>query len=285
MHHRWSRILLSSIFVGFAVDVRAQSQDAGADVESASETTAGDQEVEKLYENFETDERAREAQRRAREEERRAEGSPQRELRDITDLKDLAPFNDIAIIQRKFLPKTRRFEASSSLLLGMNNSFFNNLGADLRLGYYLTEKWGFEILYEAITNSKKQVTKDLEELSVRTTNLITPTGYFGGLVKWSPMYGKIAFMNTTIVPFELYFYLGAGNTTTEEGSSFTTTIGGGQLYALTKGMAFRWDLLAHFYSVALAADATRNLPARDQAQTDLHLTVGMSFFFPGAKYR
>lgn len=290
MLQRLSRILVTALFPVVAMAQATAPVDTPKDEsgELQSENSKGDQEVENLYERFDSDEKVKESKRKQKEEERR---SGTRDLKPetagLSDLKELSPFNDVAVIQRKFLPKTKRFEVSTMFLAGLNNSFFNNFGFDGRFGYWLTEKWGVDFIYESISSSKKQVTNDLEDLSVRTRNLVTPKSYMGLTARWASMYGKIAFMNKTIVPFELYFFGGLGQTATDPGSSsLTYTIGGGQRYALTKSMAFRWDITAHFYSVDVEQlQGQAVIGTKSQGQNDLHLTLGMSFFFPGAKYR
>ena len=59
------------------------------------------------------------------------------------------------------------------------------------------------------------------------------------------------------------------------------SLGVGQLFALNKAMAVRWDFTWHMYSTDVTVDGvgtTRN-------QNDLFLGVGASFFFPEATYR
>ncbi|MEQ1666064.1 MAG: hypothetical protein ABL927_11890, partial [Bdellovibrionales bacterium] len=63
---------------------------------------------------------------------------------ELSSLKNLQAFSDIAIIQRKFLPKTKRFEMYTGLGTTVNNAFFMNYGLLLRLGYHFSESLGFE---------------------------------------------------------------------------------------------------------------------------------------------
>ncbi|MGZ3692254.1 MAG: hypothetical protein ACXVAX_12170, partial [Pseudobdellovibrio sp.] len=48
------------------------------------------------------------------------------EMRRLTDLNRLAPFSDVSMIQRKFLPKSERFQVYGALGLSTNSPWFIN---------------------------------------------------------------------------------------------------------------------------------------------------------------
>lgn len=199
---------------------------------------------------------------------------------ELAGLGKLAPFSDIAVITKRFLPKTHRFELFPNFGLVMNDAFFSDLVIGGRLGFYFTENWGIEASAMSISTSNKTVTNELQNLVVQTQSLSTPTSFVGADVKWDPIYGKVAFMNNSIVPFDFYFSGGAGVTGTNGGSSAPTVhLGAGQIFALTKWAAGRWDISWYGYSATSPVNNTTNF------FTNLHATIGMSFFFPGAEYR
>jgi outer membrane beta-barrel protein len=276
-------ILLTS----FSVEAFAQDDFAGSDGSPSSSAAQGealsggdDAEVEALYDKQQADESKKAAKKR--EEVRKPE------LKDATtlsELANLAPFSDVAVIQRRFLPRTGRFELSGSGLTSINNPFFNNLGLALRGAYYLREKHGIELQYMFFSSTRRDVTVNLEEQrEVRTSNLVTAKSYMGAAYKWTPWYGKITFMNRVIVPFDFYFNVGGGLSKTDNKSEPTVHLGTGQSYAISKGFAVRWDLVWNFYqaeteSVAAGGGTTNT------AHNDLFLSAGVSFFFPEATYR
>lgn len=201
---------------------------------------------------------------------------------ELSGLGNLAPFSDIAMISRRFLPKTRRFEFSPNIGYVINDAFFNDLTFGARLSYYFREQYGAELVGISLATSNKSVTDNLSlERGVKTDALATPTSYFGAAFKWSPIYGKMGLMNKTIIPFDTYFLLGGGLTGTNQATRPPTLhVGTGQLYAISKWMAFRWDFSWFGYqSVSAVAGGASGF------YTNLHLTIGMSFFFPGAEYR
>ncbi len=207
------------------------------------------------------------------------------EAKTLSDLAKLAPFSDIAVIQRRFLPKTNRFEASVGAFSNLNNPFFTSYGLGLELAYYLKEKYAVEGLLQVASTGSRQVTDDLEKHppKITTDNLVTSKGFFGAAFKWNPIYGKITWLNKTIVPFDLNFNLGLGMTqTTTNQNEPTVHFGTSQVFAWTKSMAFRWDLSWNIYQATITDDQGK---VSKLNQNDLSLGIGMSFYFPEASYR
>lgn len=206
------------------------------------------------------------------------------EAQNLSDLAKLAPFSDIAVIQRRFLPKTKRFEASVSGFTNLNNPFYTSYGLGLELSYYLAEKYAVELLGQFASTSARQVTDDLKsgEPQITTDNLVTSKGFLGAGLKWNPIYGKITWLNKTIVPFDLNFNVAFGMTqTTENRNEPTLHLGTSQVFAYSKKMAFRWDLSWNTYQATVKeSGGTKKLN-----QNDLFLGIGMSFYFPEATYR
>lgn len=204
-------------------------------------------------------------------------------IRDLSDLVKLSPFEDVAVIQKRYLPKTQRFELFAGPTAVVNDAFFMSVGLMGRAGYYFSERYGIEANAWMLTTSDKQVTSDLrDKRGVGTQSLITAESYYGVDFKWTPIYGKMTWRNKTITPFDLYFSAGGGVTGTNQGGTAPTLhIGTGQVFALSKGMAFRWDFSWNFFQ------ATSTVAAREESSmyNNLFLTVGMSWFFPEATYR
>ncbi len=237
----------------------------------------------------------REAQR-ASERRRKKEEAPD----EIEDLKKLETFSDIAVIQKRYLPKTKRFEFFIAGATNLNDAFFVGNGLNARLGYSFTEKWSVEGMFSYIQNDNRDVTSELLERGVTTDGSVSTDSYMGLDLKWTPIYGKYSYFNEKIIPFDLYFTLGFGQTDPRVGSSsagtrfaeadssYTIKLGTGQIFALTKWMAFRWDMSFHMIhadtTVRLRAD--NSIVSQDSGfNNNLFLSVGLSFFFPEANYR
>ncbi len=199
---------------------------------------------------------------------------------DFSGLSRLSPFSEVSIIQKRYLPKTERFQAFLGPTIVTNDPFFTTLGAQAKIGYFLSETWGVELNYFSLSTSEKEATKELKAINgVNTVNLVYPKSYVGLDLVYVPVYGKMSYFNRKIVPFDLYISAGYGTTSTQSGESAGTVhLAAGQIFAITKAFAFRWDFSWNLYN-ARAIDGSQG------SVNNLFLTVGASFFFPEAKYR
>jgi outer membrane beta-barrel protein len=207
----------------------------------------------------------------------------EKEIKDVADLATLSEFKDVAVIQKRFLPKTKRFEAYGGMSGILNDKFFSSFGLSSRIGYSFSERYGIELVSFLLTTTERQVTSDLRDRrGVTTTNFVTPKSYYGVDFKWTPVYGKMTWLNKRITPFDLYFSGGMGMTNTNQSRSEPTFhVGTGQIFAITKSSAFRWDFSWNFYSASSGVTGA----TQSGSYNNLLITLGASFFFPEATYR
>ena len=205
----------------------------------------------------------------------------------LSDLGKLAPFSEVSVLQKRFMPKTERFQASYGLGGIMNDPWFNGLGGSLRLAYHFSENWGVEGLATFLSSSQKDAAKDLYgNNNVNTNSLVTTKGYYGVDLMWSPIYGKMSLYNKRIIPFDMYFVGGLGVSQVSGATAETAPtvhVGTGQIYSLSKSWGFRWDFSYNTYT-ATQVDPENGHQAAAQFN-NLILTLGGSFFFPEATYR
>ncbi len=200
-------------------------------------------------------------------------------ISDFSGLGSLAPFKEVSVIQKKFLPKTERFQLFGGLTMVTNDPFFLTVGLAGKASYFLNESWGVEFNYFGLTTSERQSTKEIRDLGVATENLVYPKSYYGLDAMWIPIYGKISWINQRIIPFDLYFSGGYGQTQTQSGENAGTIhLATGQIFALTKATAVRWDFSWNIFSAT-------DIEGNTSSFNNLFLTVGMSWFFPEATYR
>lgn len=268
----------------FASSALAQKNDASID------------EIEGLFkEEAETDDEFRQKKAPPKKEKKKEEKEPE----EISDLKRLETFDDIAVIQKRFLPKTGRFEFYFGGGTNLNDAFFVGNGISARLGYYFSENWSVEGMYSYIQNDNRDVTNSLLQKGVSTEGSVSTDGYVGVDVKWTPIYGKFAYFNEKIIPFDLYFTFGVGKTEPKfvnssvtgsrqilsVDSPYTIKLGTGQIFAITKWMAFRWDIAMHFVQADSTIIDNGVTESKSDMSNNMFLNVGLSFFFPEANYR
>ena len=210
-----------------------------------------------------------------------APSPPAAKVENLTDLNKLAPFREVSVIQKKYLPKTERFQIFGGVGMTTNSPWFLNLGGKIALGYHFTESLGVELTGAFLSNSERDVAKEIrDQHDLEPEKFVTTKSYVGADLFWSPIYGKISFLNDRIIPFDMYFTFGGGSSTTnsEEKTVPTFHLGTGQIFALSKSTAFRWDYSWNHFSATPVGGAKSDYD-------DLVFTLGLSFFFPEAKYR
>ena len=132
----------------------------------------------------------------------------------------------------------------------------------------------------------RQVTQDLQNppAGITTSNVVAARNFFGGAFKWNPIYGKVSFLDTSIVPFDVSFSLGGGVTGTDYNNREEPTVhlSTSQNFALNKSWSVRWGLDWNFYD---AKALNRTGQVETVFHNDLFIGLGVSVYFPGATYR
>jgi outer membrane beta-barrel protein len=119
---------------------------------------------------------------------------------------------------------------------------------------------------------------------VTTASLVTPQSYYGLDFKYTPIYGKMAFGNKTLTPFDMYFSGGLGQTSYNNGSAPTLHLGTGQIFAMSKAFALRWDFSWNFFQATTYINSTQTVGS-SAIFNNLFVLLGASWFFPEATYR
>ena len=237
-------------------------------------------------------------------------------VKSVSDLSRLSPFRDVVVIQKRYLPKTFRGEAGASLNGLLNNKFFYSGGLSGQLGFFVREQYGFGVSGMAFWRIQRIVSRDLIEANAKVpfTN-VTSRYYGGGYFKWNPFYGKFAFsfLKDRIVYFDMFLLLGGGIIYITKGTSqeieaslasdkldreklnrdvyYAPTkkwwpagmVGFGQTFAVNKDWGLEWNLRWIAYKSKIRHEKDGDV--QERWDTDMHLTVGVNYYFPGVKYR
>jgi outer membrane beta-barrel protein len=258
-------------------------------------------EIDSIENLFDADESREE--KRAEDEAKQAvtESSkpPEITVNKLENLNQLKPFEDVAVIQKRYLPKTQRFEGNFNASANVNDSFFSSYGVGGGLTYNFNEKWSVEAIMKWFSVSNSKASNQLLERGVVTNGMVATELFYGADLRWTPIYGKFSYFDKKIIPFDHYFSIGIGQTQLATGSSTTNTtvkienlddpltlrISTGELFALTKWMAFRWDVSWHFMKPEVRTTTTKGSNVSSDVQNNLFISFGLSFFFPEASYR
>lgn len=201
---------------------------------------------------------------------------PNQKKTDVLDMETLKESSekDKITIQKNYMPKTDRVQGMLGLTYFPSDVFFKTMGLQGRVGYHFNETWGLELTGILLGSARSQELKDLEnKQGVTADNVSSLKGYWGGQIYFSSMYGKYAFLDRRILPFEIYQTVGFGQMTTDRSTNPALSLGVGQLISLTRSSALRLDLNLLMYQID-------NINGDKSSQSSILITVGYSPFFP-----
>ena len=224
------------------------------------------------------------------------------------ELRRLVLFKDIVVIQRRFLPKSSRFEFHPSIRWIINDPFHYHFMGFGKLGYHFNEVLGVELFGGMVFGPDRKVTNDLNRVAIRVSGVVFPKWLYGAAIKWSPLYGKFGGVGNTILPFDMYFNLGGGmshlETTVKKTPSvddnifvscnakaITVNVETGQLIPFSKSTALRWSVGWFWHPKIFDWECEGRSGTLGSNESpggfiqDIYFSLGLSVFFPGAKYR
>jgi outer membrane beta-barrel protein len=193
--------------------------------------------------------------------------------------RDVTLDDRVKSVQRKVYLKKGRFEVTPLITLSVNDPYYTKVGAAVRGAYYLADTLSVSARFSAM----QVLPEDDVRIAKRTFQsrifYSVPQWSAMGDVEWSPLYGKVAFLND-ILHFDAYLLGGMGVVNTE-----TSKIDGrGPSLAADLGLGLRFvarDYLA--VNVALINTSYVDQPlntSKGATQNLMTLNAGISFFFP-----
>jgi outer membrane beta-barrel protein len=198
--------------------------------------------------------------------------------------RDVTLDDRVKSVQRKVYLKKGRFELAPAVTLSVNDPYYTKFGAGLRGAFYLADTLAVAGRFSVM----QVLPEDDVRIAKRTFDsrifFSVPQWSAMGDVEWSPLYGKVAFLND-ILHFDAYLLGGLGVVNTQT-SQVLTTSGAprGPSFAADLGVGLRFvarDYLA--VNVALINTSYVDQPvntSKGATQNLMTLNAGISFFFP-----
>ena len=203
----------------------------------------------------------------------------------LSDLVHLSPFSDVAVIQRRFMPKTGRVSIAALSTFVLSSEYFLHPGVEGHLTYHFLEKHGVELSGYYVLTINRGVTNDLADIAIHVQELkLFISGFVGLTYKWMPVYGKIAFYNSRILAFDTFFNFGGGVSTISSKKVSqvvwepTIVTGIGQVFAITRDLGLRWDLRLHT-TIPVQSGASGN------PLFEILFSIGLNYYYPSAGLR
>ncbi|QSQ27922.1 outer membrane beta-barrel domain-containing protein [Pyxidicoccus parkwayensis] len=197
----------------------------------------------------------------------------------IAPLTDITQEDRVKSVQRKVYRKKGRFELTPLISISVNDPFYSKVGASLRGAWYLADTLaiaGRASVMQVVPSDDVRTAK--RTFNSKIYNSVPEWSAMGDL-EWSPLYGKVAFLNS-ILHFDGYLLAGAGVVRTE--TSALPDRGLNPAADLGLGMRFvAKDYLA--VNVALINTSYVDQPlgsSKGAIQNMMTLNAGISLFLP-----
>ncbi|NTX04195.1 outer membrane beta-barrel domain-containing protein [Myxococcus sp. CA051A] len=197
----------------------------------------------------------------------------------LPPLTDITQEDRVKSVQRKVYRKQGRFELTPLISVSVNDPFYSKVGVSLRGAYYLADTLAISArgsLMQVVPSDDVRTAKRAFYSKIYNS---VPEWSAMGDVEWSPLYGKVAFLNS-ILHFDGYLLAGAGVVKTETSS----LPGRGLNPAADLGLGMRFvaqDFIA--VNVALINTSYVDQPlgsAKGAIQNVMTLNAGISLFLP-----
>jgi outer membrane beta-barrel protein len=193
--------------------------------------------------------------------------------------RDVTLDDRVKSIQRKVYLKKHRFELAPLVTFSVNDAYYSKVGAAIRGAWYLADT----LAISARVSAMQVMPSDDVRIAKRTFNsrifYSVPQWSAMGDVEWSPLYGKVAFLND-ILHFDAYLLGGMGVVNTE----MSKVEGRGPNLAADLGVGVRFvarDFLAVNVSLINTSYVDQPLnTSKGATQNMMTLNAGISFFFP-----
>jgi outer membrane beta-barrel protein len=185
---------------------------------------------------------------------------------------------DYFIVQRNYMPKTERWQFNGAFAVIPNDVFFRTMGVQGKATYHFSEKLGLEFSLASFFSLKSDELKNMETTQAVTAKQNTVRSILGMSVYFNHVYGKFAFQNRKIIPFEMYETLGLVMVQDSNGSQVGLQAGIGELFSISRSQGLRVDLSMVIYN-------SKNQSGQSSMTNLLLLNFGYSRFYPEPDYR
>jgi outer membrane beta-barrel protein len=194
---------------------------------------------------------------------------------------DVALGDRVKAVQRKGFLKRHRLELGVDFPFTVNDAFYEKLGLGGKLAYHLEDSFALSLHG---TYWWQLRTDHAREGKLAFSSQLLNSALYGQLMLdgiWSPIYGKLAWLGSSIVHFDVYLLAGFGvvwSATSvsprSEGPHPAAEFGGGIRFYPNSWLAIDAGLVASIY----ADQPNTSFPSTLQKVIAPHL--GLSFFLP-----
>lgn len=156
---------------------------------------------------------------------------------------------EVYVLQNRKFRKDDHFHFYGGYGMTTNGNMVDATSLQGRVNYFFKEEWGVEFLYAKNSGEESDAAASVRNVggigSIPFRRIVD--SYMGGMVLWSPFYGKINTFNSLLY-FDVILGLGVAQLTEENNrTEFTSNIGYVGPDNVEKHTALMWELGVMFY--------------------------------------
>lgn len=188
---------------------------------------------------------------------------------------------EVQVVQNRIYTKAHKYELGVMGGFVSADPFLNIMGYGGFLGHHFSEYFGVRAFYWKDSSKKSPSWSKTGTASGQYVNTNAPLSMMGAEAKFTPLYGKVSVLGTSIIYFDLSVFGGAGIRKTESGSNFSPIFGVGQQLYFAKSFSFGIDYRIMKYSEKIIDSQTASATFGQVVDNRSDFT---SFFFLSVSY-
>lgn len=168
--------------------------------------------------------------------------------------RDVAIGDRVKAVQRKGFMKAHRLEVGLSVPATLNDAFYEKIGVGGKVAYNFEDSFALALRGAYYTSLR---TNHVREGKLAFSSQLLQSELNGQLMLdgvWSPIYGKVAWLGSSIIHFDLYLLAGFGavwsatsSAPRSEGPHLATDFGGGLRFYPKSWLALDAGVIATLY--------------------------------------
>jgi outer membrane beta-barrel protein len=199
--------------------------------------------------------------------------------------RDVTQDDRVKSVQRKLYIKRGRFELAPAALINVNDPYYTRIGGQIRAAFYPSDTLAiagrFALMQTLPSDDVRQATRTLQ------SRIFFSVPYWAAMadLEWSPLYGKVSFLNS-ILHLDGYILAGGGVVFTERTGTVDPATGEPRPInpAFDLGLGLRF-VVKDFFAVNLGLVNTTYVDTprgtnKGVTQNLMMLSVGVSLFLP-----
>lgn len=191
---------------------------------------------------------------------------------------------ELGVVQNRTYTKARKFELGIFGGIISSDPFLDIKSGGLSFGYHFNEYFGVNVLGWRSFVSPSAALRTFETTRGATTNTNEPKYFYGAEGSASLIYGKLSFVGSAILHYDLHLLLGAGITNTESGNNPTGIMGIGQQLYIANAFSVRIDYRLMPYHESIREKVITNKLGTEvgtRMNWSNSVTLGLTMLFGG----